>query len=351
MSNDRRYNTMAQKRRKRRKIIFWVTIPLLVVLLTATAYASILLKKAESVALGSFEEVQGREQSPNRDDKPDPKSDNISILFMGVDDSESRDYNGATRTDALILATFNEKDKSVKLVSIPRDSYVYIPSEGEFDKINHAHVYDGVKGTIDTVEKLFDIPVDYYVKMNFYAFIDVVNALDGIEYDVPFSISEKDTEDNQNAIWIPKGQQHLSGEEALALARTRKYDSDLERGKRQQEIMKAILKKATSVGAITKYSDIIEAVGDNMTTNLTFDEMKSFLKYATEGTNLNMESLELTGTDTMIEDIYYFKLDDEAVETIQNTLKTHLEVSAADKETSTYTTQEHEETESDFVTN
>ena len=93
----------------------------------------------------------------------DPKKDSISILIMGVDDSNIRDFGEATRTDALILATFNVKDKSVKMVSIPRDSYVYIPEKEKKDKITHAHVYGGTEGTIETVEELFDIPVDYFL--------------------------------------------------------------------------------------------------------------------------------------------------------------------------------------------
>lgn len=142
-----------------------------------------------------------------------------------------------------MLATLNEKEKSVKLLSIPRDSYVYIPERGYSDKITHAHYFGGVSSTLDTVEELLDIPVDYYVKMNFDAFMDVVDALGGIDVDVPVTFTEQNSKDKAGAIHLEKGYQELDGEQALALARTRKIDNDIERGKRQQLIMQAIMKK------------------------------------------------------------------------------------------------------------
>ena len=327
MSNNRRYHKVQRKKKSRRRIMTWILLPFLIILISGATYATLLLEKAESKVEESYEEIRPEKIKPN------PKNENISILFMGVDDSSSRNYNESARTDALVLATFNEKDKSIKMTSIPRDSYVYQPLRDTYDKITHAHAYDGVKGTLETVENLFEIDVDYYVKMNFYAFIDVVDALGGIEYDVPFNISEKDTEDNNNAVFIKKGLNQLSGEQALALARTRKYDNDFERGKRQQEILMAIMKKSISAGSISKYGDIIDAVGDNMKTNITFDQLKSLVKYATS--DLNMESLDLTGEDYWKENssgqrVYYFKLDDTSLANIKLTFKNHLSVYASD---------------------
>ena len=83
------------------------------------------------------------------------------------------------------------------------------------DKITHAHVYGGTEATIETVEELFDIPVDYFFKLNFNAFIDVVDALGGIMVDVPITVSEMDSNDNKNAIHLEEGFQKLNGEEAL----------------------------------------------------------------------------------------------------------------------------------------
>src|SRR5699024_2592231 len=138
------------------------------------------------------------------------------------------------------------------------------------------HAYGGPRATIDTVEELLGIPIDYFVRINFEAFMDVVDAVEGIEYDVPYEFSEQNSRDQADSIHLYPGVQELDGEEALALARTRKHDSDVERGKRQQEIIKALVSKVLSVKSLLKYDDVIEAVGENMKTNMTFTEMKSF---------------------------------------------------------------------------
>ncbi|MBT2693696.1 LCP family protein [Bacillus sp. ISL-55] len=321
--NDRRSFKVERVRKKRRRIFYWIVLPTIVLLLSTASYGAFLYNKAQSVISDSYKPL---DRDSKREKRVDPNIDNISILFVGVDDSETRKFSEGSRTDALMLATFNEKEKSVKLVSIPRDSYVHIPEKDVYTKINHAHSYGGVKLTIETVEEFLNIPVDYYVKLNFNAFIDVVDALNGIKVDVPYAFSEQDSEDNADAISLKAGYQKLDGEEALALARTRKLDNDIERGKRQQEIFKAIFKKAASASSITSYSNVIEAVGDNMTTNLTFSEMKSFTDYALALDNLNIETLNIAGKDAMIKGVYYYEPDEDSVEEIRSVLRNHLAI-------------------------
>jgi polyisoprenyl-teichoic acid--peptidoglycan teichoic acid transferase len=313
-----------KKRKKRRKrILYFVLVPILLIAFSAASYGAYLYKKAETVFSESYTTLDGREKSDKREKQVDPTVDNVSVLFIGVDESNDRNYGDSSRSDALMLATLNKKDKTVKLVSIPRDSYVYVPEVGYKTKINHAHAYGGPKATIETVEETLDIPVDYYVKMNFYAFMDVIDALNGINVNVPYELYEKDAEDNHNAIHLLPGEQKLNGEEALALARTRKLDSDIERGKRQQEIIKAIMDKAVSADSITKYDDVITAIGKNMETNMTFSEMKSLTSYGISG-NLDVEMLTLKGEDNYIEGVYYWELDEISLEETIETLQIHL---------------------------
>ncbi|KFM95081.1 cell envelope-related transcriptional attenuator domain protein [Bacillus clarus] len=101
-----------------------------------------------------------------REHKIFPLKDNISILVMGEDNSETRaeEYEKNARSDALMLATINKDNASINLVSIPRDTRVYLPMKEKEDKIAHAHVFSRIDGTIDTVEKFLDVPVDYYIK-------------------------------------------------------------------------------------------------------------------------------------------------------------------------------------------
>lgn len=331
MSDYRRYQKKVNKRKRRRRLFFLFILPILIIGFSATAYGSYLYAKAKSVVTDAFEQPGDRDGSSLRKEKIDPKKDNISVLFIGIDESEMRKehygYNGTnTRTDALMLATLNEKDKSVKLVSIPRDSRVDIACTGEKSKINSAHVKGGTLCTIETVENLFDVPVDYYVKVNFNAFIDIVDSLGGIEFNVPYDLKEKDSQDRHDAIVLEKGVQTLNGEEALAIARTRHYDSDIERGKRQQQLIQAIAKEAASMGSITKYGDIIEAVGDNMKTNMKFGEMLSFYDYATNGSKVKIETLPLKGENYQPGSVYYYKLDEDSLEETSELLKAHLEL-------------------------
>lgn len=317
------------KNRKKRvmKTRFKVIIALIVLLIIAgLSYAGYLYVKAEGAANDAYEEDERGNKSEKREEVVDPEFDNVSILLMGIDENEARKQHETARTDALILATVNREDHSIKLLSIPRDSYVYIPEVGYEDKITHAHAFGGTYTTIETVEQLFDMPIDYYVKLNFEAFVDVIDAIDGVEVDVPYEFTEQDSSDKQGAIHLYEGVQTLDGEEALAFARTRKKDSDVERGKRQVEIINSIISKAASVSSLFKYDDMIDAVGKNASTNMTFKEMKSFLYYGTHGKNLDVEKINLDGNDYMPGSVYYYQLDEYSVYKTMLTLKNHLEI-------------------------
>lgn len=318
-----------RKKRRRKKIFWFIVFPVLLIGIVSTAYGAYLYKKAETVMGDAFYDDRGK--SDLRDERVDPNFDNVSVLFIGVDTSEKRGNDENGRSDALMLATLNKEANSVKLLSIPRDSRVYVPEVGYETKINHAHSYGGPRATIETVEHLLEIPVDYYVRLDFEAFMEVVDALGGIDVEVPYTFSEQDSKDRANAIRLEAGLQRLDGEEALALARTRKLDNDIERGKRQQEIMKAILNRAASGTSIVKYGDVIDAIGSNMRTNMTFNEMKAFIDYGISG-NLQVETLNLEGNDLRLQHsngqrIYYWQLDELALAELKTDLQAHLEIS------------------------
>jgi LCP family protein required for cell wall assembly len=318
------------KRKRKKRLLTFVLIPLIVLFGGVSIYLGSVYNKAQNVFEGSYEDDGRDKGSELRDDIVNPKDHNVSILFVGVDKGGGRDGDADSGlSDALMLATFNVEDKSVKLLSIPRDSYVYIPSRDSYTKITHAHAYGGIKESIETVEHLFEMPVDYYVRLDFDAFIDVVEALDGIKVDVPYAISEMDSHDVKGAIQLDAGEQWLNGEEALALARTRKYDNDFERGNRQQMILEAILDRVISVNALANINNLLEAVGNNMKTNMSFDEMKDFSSYISN--KLQIDTLNLEGSD-LITDAYYFELDEAHLEEIKTELHNHLGLDEEDQE-------------------
>ena len=211
-----------------------------------------------------------RESSLVSNDKIDVQKDPISILLLGLDDdAEDTRGTGGARTDSMILLTINPKEELVSMVSIPRDTYTYIDTknyEGN-DKINAAYAHGGIEGTITAVETLLNISINYYATADFQAFEDVVNAVGGVEIDVPFTLTEQNAK-GKKVVELKEGRHKLNGEEALAFARTRYVDNDVERGKRQQEVLEAIAKKAMEVGSIARYKSNVNALDGDITADM-----------------------------------------------------------------------------------
>ncbi|MDQ0161910.1 LCP family protein [Aeribacillus alveayuensis] len=315
-------NRTTLKKKKKRKKLRTIGCLFLVLLLFAGGYGAYLTYKVANASFQSQEELNRGSKSELRTKPIDPAKDHFSVLFIGVD---ARPGEKNSRSDALILATFNKDDRSIKMVSIPRDSRVKIPDHGK-NKINHAHSYGGKDLTVETVEDLFDIPVDYYVELNFNAFIDIVDALGGVEVNSEREFTEQDSQGRKDAIHIKEGIQTLNGEEALAYVRMRKKDplGDIGRGQRQQEVIKAIIEKSSSFAAITKYDDIIDTIGKNLTTNFSIGNILALQKYS--GSINSIESLSLNGYNKTINGVYYYELEQESIEEISDELKQHLDI-------------------------
>ncbi|MBO0477431.1 LCP family protein [Vagococcus sp. DIV0080] len=216
-----------------------------------------------------------RKSSSVENDKIDVQKDPISVLILGLDDNSERDL-GSARTDSMLLLTINPTTEKVDMVSIPRDTYTDIvsPSFTGKDKINSAYSYGGIDATIDSVEKLLNVPINYYATADFKAFEDIVDALGGVEIDVPFTLTEQNAK-GEKVVDLKEGKQVLSGEEALAFSRTRYIDNDIERGKRQQQVLEAIAVKAMDIGTIAKYKNILEALDGHIKTDMPSNKILS----------------------------------------------------------------------------
>lgn len=324
--NQSRQELQKIKRRQKRKRTKYIIVLLAIFALffTAGVYVFSIWSQAKQTVSDAYEDDGRVNGSELRETPFKLEKDHFSVLFVGVDNGGIRDTSNNGLSDALILATFNKTDEKVNLVSIPRDSYVYIPSRDEYTKITHAHSYGGVGMTIETVENLFNVPVDYFVKVNFDAFVEVVDTLGGINVNVPYELKEMNSRDEQEAIHLLPGRQQLTGEEALALARTRKYDNDIERGKRQQDILKAMFKKALSLNTLFQVDDLFDVVGRNMRTNLKFDEMQTIAKYFLKD-DLSINTVTMNGDD-WVSDYYYYRLDEESLESTKQLLKSELDL-------------------------
>lgn len=286
-----------------RTILILLSLSLVIVPASYAAYLYTTTKGAVDLSFS-----KNGDKSKLRHKAVDPSMDHISILFLGVDDSISRRENGQkaseARTDAMILATFNRSNKKIRLVSIPRDTLAYIPSVKMYDKITHAHAEGGPESSMEAVENIFNVPVDYYARVNMQAFVDIVDELGGIEFDVPFDINEP-TKLDKGRIKVKKGKQLINGDEALALVRSRHVDTDLGRGKRQMEMIEAIVNKAQDSNSISKLDELVEIVGNNAKHNLTFDNITSLASYYTSN-DVDFKQMQLKGTDYMYNGIYYY---------------------------------------------
>jgi len=262
-----------------------------------------------------------KSKSSLRDKPVDPSLDHVSVLFLGVDDSTSRREGGQkanqSRTDAMIYTTFNRDKKQIRMVSIPRDTLSYIPAVKYYDKITHAHAIDGPEGSMESVESTLNVPVDYYARINMEAFVEVVDELGGIEYNVPFDLNEPNTED-KGRIKVKKGKRNLSGDEALAVVRSRKQDSDLERGKRQMEMI-----KAQETNSINKLDDLVKIVGKNAKHNFSFEDIQN-LATTYSSSKVKIKTEQVTGTDANFNGVYFFNPDLDNLLELSNKLRKDL---------------------------
>jgi len=259
-----------------------------------------------------------REKSEKRTEVVEFKEqDPISVLLMGVDQRSG----DSGRSDTLIVLTVNPNEKSTQMVSIPRDTRTEIVGKGFEDKINHAYAFGGPEMAIDTVENFLDIPIDYFIQVNMESFKDIVDAVGGVTVESPFAFS-------QDGYTFNEGTNSLNGEEALAYSRMRKKDprGDFGRQERQRQIIQGVIKKGAAFSTITKSGDILNILGENIQTNLTFEQMYDIQKnYKAASTNL--EQSQINGQGTRIGGIYYFIVPEEERSALSAKLKQHLEIS------------------------
>ncbi|MBE2197630.1 MAG: LCP family protein [Anaerolinea sp.] len=218
--------------------------------------------------------------------KPWSGDKRISFLLLGVD--QRCDETGPTHTDSLILATLDPVSKSAAILSLPRDLWVEIPGFG-VDRINQAYylgqVYEYPGGgqalARETVAATLGIPIDYYIAIDFTAFVEIIDEIDGIEVDVPEEINDTSYPDNcygYDPFFIAAGTQQLDGATALKYARTRAtFGGDVDRAGRQQQVILAARNKVMRLNMVPQLireaPQIWQTLQTNVRTNLSLDEM------------------------------------------------------------------------------
>ncbi len=243
-------------------------------------------------------EVHGGEL-PSIDEPEDVKKplvkNEVLFLLMGVDAEDVKKSKG-TRTDTMMLTKVNFDTGNISMLSIPRDTRVLV--KGKEDKINHAHAYGGPNLTMDTVSDFLHLDLDYYVKVDYKVVMGIVEAIGGVEIDVPFHMKYLDNTAGFPLldINIKKGTQVLMGKDAHDFLRFRKGspgypdypNGDLGRIQSQQYFMKELIKQTLKPKNLLKLPQLAETYFENVETNIPWSVM---LKGVASAKKINVDEM------------------------------------------------------------
>ncbi|NVY96212.1 LCP family protein [Lactobacillus sp. DCY120] len=252
----------------------WLGVIVLLFLFAGGSYAWYIYHNVKTTADGTYiplnksEEEKTKDQSNLKNKKP------LSILIMGTDTGALGRTEARGRTDTLILMTVNPQTKKTTMTSIPRDTMAQMMgSKGiNIQKINAAYSLGGADESVKSVSTLLNVPIQQYAVINMGGLEKIVDAVGGVDIDVPFSFkSEQDHYKHQ----FTKGKMHLDGSAALAYVRMRYEDprGDYGRAQRQRQVITAILEAAPSMNTLSHFKTLTEQVKGNFRTSLSFEDM------------------------------------------------------------------------------
>lgn len=227
------------------------------------------------------------------------------FLIAGIDTNDV----SSGRSDALIVGIVDTQTKKVNLLSLPRDLRVNIPNRG-YDKINAAYAYGGISLTKQTVSTYLNVPIDQYFAVNFDGFQQLIDTIGGITIDVEKDMRFHDRIKNQY-FELSKGTQTLNGYQALNYARFRKdAEGDFGRMRRQQQVVSEMLSQTASLGNVTKIGEIASVLGDNMRTDISFDNAsKLAVSFVGVDTN-NIQSIKVNSYPSNLGGVSYVVIDE-----------------------------------------
>ena len=240
----------------------------------------------------------------------------INILISGSD-TRSNVIDQRGRSDVNIIASVNTQTHQILLISIPRDYFVPLDVgvEDAYDKLTHAGIY-GMDVLMGTLENLYGIDLDYYFRLNFVGFEQVIDALGGVDV---YSAYEFDSGDYH----YQQGTNTLNGAQALAFVRNRYAfaDGDRQRGKNQMAVVEGVLKKATSPSVLSNYLSILDSIQSCVDTNVPYDVISTLVRQQLQdGATWNVDSFSVNGSDShsttysMNQDLYVMIPDEATVQ-------------------------------------
>ena len=256
--------------------------------------------------------------------------DTFNVYISGIDTYGP--VSSVSRSDVNIIMTVNKKTGKILLTTTPRDSYVKIADGGnnQYDKLTHAGLY-GVDSSIHTLENLYGIKIDYYARLNFTSFLKLIDTVGGVDVynDQAFvSYGGKKT--------FQPGLLHMNSEDALMFVRERYGLSggDNDRGKNQEKVIAAIIKKLTSKEGLSNYQSVIKELGQSIQTNMSIETAMGLAnEQLSAGKDYNVASQALTGTGSMGlpsyampgASLYMTKIDEQSLSEVTDNIKEVLE--------------------------
>lgn len=243
------------------------------------AYTSILQEAyegySENIKIIYTHEITSELKNSAKDVKV--KDDCFTVYISGIDVFGAIETN--SRSDVNIMAMVNPKTHQILLITTPRDFYVEIPgvSGGQKDKLTHAGIY-GVDASMATLAELYDTKIDFYSRVNFTSLIQMVDALGGV--DVNSEQAFTTSFDSGLEMNVVQGMNHFNGQQALAFSRERMNvdGGDFQRGKNQQAVITAMIKKAISPAILTGANEILGSISGNVDTNMTQEQIQELIK-------------------------------------------------------------------------
>lgn len=220
--------------------------------------------------------------------------DSFNIYISGIDTYGP--ISSVSRSDVNIIMTVNRKTNKILLTTTPRDSYVAIADGGQnqYDKLTHAGIY-GVEASVHTLENLYGIDISNYIRLNFTSFLQLIDLVGGVDVE--------NTQDfTAGGHHFPVGTVHLSAEQALVFVRERYSlaDGDNDRGKNQERVIAALIKKLSSPDNLTNYQAILKGLEGSIQTDLSLETIMELVNTQLAGGNqFTVESQALTGTGQM----------------------------------------------------
>lgn len=258
------------------------------------------------------------------------KNKPFNVYVSGIDTYGP--ISSVSRSDVNILMTVNRDSKKILLTTTPRDSYVPIADGGnnQKDKLTHAGIY-GVDSSIHTLENLYGVDINYYVRLNFTSFLKLIDLLGGVDV-----YNDQEFTSRHGKFHFPVGNVHLDSEQALGFVRERYSlaDGDRDRGRNQQKVIVAIIQKLTSTEALKNYSDIIQGLQDSLQTNMPIETMMDLVNAQLEsGGSYKVNSQDLKGTGQMglpsyampDSNLYMMEIDDSSLAAAKSAIQDVME--------------------------